>query len=122
MTRRRPTLLLAALPLVLAACTGSTSDSDGDAIAVSSSDDACEVSTTEAAAGTVVFSVTNDGTDVTEFYLYGSDGQTVIGEVEDISPGLSRNLTVDVDPGDYVTACKPGMTGDGIRGDFTVTG
>lgn len=26
------------------------------------------------------------------------------------------------EPGTYKTACKPGMIGDGIRGDFTVTG
>jgi iron uptake system component EfeO len=119
MTRRRRLLWLGALPMILAACTGSTGD--GDVIRVSSRDDACQVSATEAAAGTVLFTVTNDGTDVTEFYLYAADRQSVIGEVEDISPGLSRNLTVEVEPGEYVTACKPAMTGDGIRGDFTVT-
>ena len=26
------------------------------------------------------------------------------------------------EPGTYQTACKPGMVGDGIRGDFKVTG
>ena len=36
-------------------------------------------------------------------------------------PGLSRDLVVNVPAGNYVPACKPGMTGKGIRSDFTVT-
>ena len=34
---------------------------------------------------------------------------------------ISRALTVDAPAGSYVTACKPGMKGEGIRSDFTVT-
>ena len=46
-----------------------------------------------------------------------------MGEVENISPGLNRKLIVQLtEPGTYQTACKPGMVGDGIRGDFKVTG
>jgi iron uptake system component EfeO len=64
----------------------------------------------------------NDGTKVTEFYVYG-EGERVMGEVENISPGLQRKLIVQLgEPGTYQTACKPGMVGDGIRGDFKVTG
>jgi iron uptake system component EfeO len=47
----------------------------------------------------------------------------VLGEVENITPGLTRSLKVELArPGTYETACKPGMKGDGIRADFTVTG
>ena len=47
----------------------------------------------------------------------------MLGEVENITPGLTRTFHVEVaEPGTYTTACKPGMKGDGIRGDFTVTG
>ena len=64
--------------------------------------------------------ITNAGTKVTEFYVYGS-GQRVLAEAENISPGLQRRLEVRFDePGTYQTACKPGMAGDGIRGDFVV--
>ena len=46
-----------------------------------------------------------------------------MGEVENIGPGLTRQLIVEVpDGGSYTTACKPGMVGDGIRAPFTVTG
>jgi iron uptake system component EfeO len=71
--------------------------------------------------GTLAFTVTNDGSAETEFYLYGADGTEIISEVEDIGPGLSRTMTLKADPGTYITACKPGMVGDGIRATFTVT-
>ena len=91
-------------------------------ITVDASDTGCALSTTKAAAGSYTFVVTNTGTKVTEFYVYG-DGERVIGEAENISPGLQRRLDVRFEgPGTYQTACKPGMAGDGIRGDFTVTG
>ena len=86
-----------------------------------SSAEACRLSAAEARAGTLTFSVENTGTDVTEFYLLAPDGLRVVGEVENIGPGLTRDLTVVVPEGDYVTACKPGMAGEGIRGDFTAT-
>ena len=65
--------------------------------------------------------MTNAGSQVTEFYLLGEDGLRIVGEVENIGPSLDRQLVVAAPEGDYVTACKPGMVGDGIRADFTVT-
>ncbi|MDN6748245.1 MAG: cupredoxin domain-containing protein [Brevibacterium sp.] len=44
-----------------------------EAIAVSSTADKCDVSAQEAPAGTLKVDVTNDGTEVTEFYLLGED-------------------------------------------------
>ena len=94
----------------------------GGPIAVTAADDACDVAAAEAAAGTITFSINNTGNKVTEFYLYGK-GDRIMGEVENIGPGLTRQLIVEVpDGGDYTTACKPGMVGDGIRAPFTVTG
>ncbi len=40
--------------------------------------------------------------------------------MENIGPGLSRNLVIEAEPGSYFTACKPGMVGDGISSAFTV--
>jgi iron uptake system component EfeO len=91
-------------------------------ITVNASDTACELSGTTAVTGPSTFVVTNNGTKVTEFYVYG-EGDRVMGEVENVSPGLERKLIVQLtEPGKYQTACKPGMIGDGLRGDFTVTG
>jgi iron uptake system component EfeO len=91
-------------------------------ITVTASDSACELSGNEGATGAHTFVITNNGNKVTEFYVYG-EGERVMGEVENISPGLQRKLIVQLtEPGTYQTACKPGMVGDGIRGDFKVTG
>jgi iron uptake system component EfeO len=112
----------AGLTALLAGCT-STATTAGDAgsIAVTSTDDACDVAVAEAPSGVLQFSVTNSGSQVTEFYLLAEDGLQVLGEVENIGPGLSRDLVLQAAPGTYTVACKPGMTGDGIRSMFTVT-
>jgi hypothetical protein len=94
---------------------------DSRALTVSSTDSACDLSATEAPAGTLSFDVTNAGTQVTEFYLLGEDGLRIVAEVENVGPQLTRQLVVNAPAGKYVTACKPGMTGEGIRADFTVT-
>ena len=120
---------LAAVALIapLAACTENTpAAKPGDAaatgaISVASAADACTLSATSAPSGNVVFNVTNTGSDVTEFYLLAEDGLRIVSEVENIGPGISRDLVVVAKPGKYTTACKPGMVGDGIRADFTVT-
>ncbi|MGV1089499.1 MAG: iron uptake system protein EfeO [Mycobacterium sp.] len=92
------------------------------AIAVDASDTACRLSAIEAGTGPSTFVVTNTGNKATEFYVYG-EGERVLGEVENVSPGLQRTLVIQFNqPGTYQTACKPGMVGDGIRADFTVRG
>ncbi|MCU1606227.1 MAG: efeO [Modestobacter sp.] len=111
--------------LTLAACGGgSGSASSGDArddIAVAAGDDSCAVAKADLQAGTHTFTVTNSGSKVTEFYVY-ADGDRVMGEVENIAPGVARELLVQLPAGTYQTACKPGMTGDGIRTTLTVSG
>ena len=113
-----------ALGGTLAACGGSddaATTADGGPIAVKASDSTCEVAKTALDAGTHVFAISNSGTKVTEFYVYAA-GDRVLGEVENITPGLSRELRVELPAGTYQTACKPGMIGSGIRGPLTVSG
>ena len=93
----------------------------GGPIVVKATDTACEVGTTEVDAGQVTFKVTNSGAKVNEFYVYAA-GDRVMGEVENIAPGLSRELRVELPAGTYETACKPGMGGRGIRGALKVSG
>ncbi|MCO8275409.1 EfeM/EfeO family lipoprotein [Actinoplanes sp. TRM 88003] len=112
----------AAVPL--AACGGNDSGSDAassDKIAVDASDTECRVATAESAAGTTTFTIANKGNKVTEFYVY-APGDRVMGEIENIAPGLSRELIVELAAGTYETACKPGMIGKGIRNAFQVSG
>jgi iron uptake system component EfeO len=124
--RRRSLALAAALAVPALALTGcaadDTSGAAGDTITVTATDTECKVSRTTAPAGQVEFTVTNAGSKVNEFYVY-AENDRIVGEVENISPGLTRTFHVDLsEPGTYQTACKPGMVGDGIRADFTVTG
>ncbi len=91
------------------------------AIDVESTATACSVARTETPSGTITFTVRNTGDEVTEFYLLADDALRVISEVENVGPGLTRDLVVQVPAGAYFTACKPGMVGDGIRAAFTVT-
>ncbi|WP_182902516.1 iron uptake system protein EfeO [Microbispora sp. H10830] len=127
---RTPTVLAAAaLTLAgLTACssagsgttTQATAAGDGK-ITVAATDTECKVAKSDLAAGTSTFSITNNGTKVTEFYVYAT-GDRVMGEVENIVPGLTREVVVELPPGVYETACKPGMTGKGIRGPLKVSG
>ena len=122
---RRLVLATAAVLSVLAtaACGGSTGASTRTPgkVAVTASDEACELTTTDLPAGTHTFTVTNQGSTITEFYVYGT-GDKVVAEVENIAPGLSRDLLAELKAGQYQAVCKPGMSGDGIRQKLTVTG
>ncbi|HEX6497818.1 MAG TPA: cupredoxin domain-containing protein [Micromonosporaceae bacterium] len=106
--------------LTVAGC-GAGDSAAAQSVAVTATDTTCALARTDLPAGTTEFTVTNKGTKVTEFYVYGSDG-SVKGEVEDIGPGVTRSLRADLKAGQYEAACKPGMTGDGIRTKLTVSG
>lgn len=112
----------------LTACAAETPVTNGSAVpqkpgkvAVAASDTECKVAVTEVAAGTSTFAITNGGTKVTEFYVY-APGDRVMAEVENIVPGLTRELIAELPAGAYETACKPGMVGKGIRNPLKVTG
>lgn len=131
MTRR---LLLTVPVVTVLALTGCSSSGSGDGgsaaaqpaesaattITVTSTDNACTLSSDSSAPGPLTFSVRNDGSDVTEFYLYQTDGTTIVGEVEDVTPGLTRDLSIDATEGAYIAACKPSSGSEGIRVAFTV--
>jgi iron uptake system component EfeO len=115
---------------ILAGCTDNTTATDNPgasaspnprALTVQATDSECKLSATSAPSGTLTFAVTNGGSKVTEFYVYGEDGKRIVGEVENIGPGITRELVLKVEPGTYITACKPGMTSDGIRAPFSVS-
>lgn len=130
-SRRRSRARLAGLPAIatigaaamfLTGCVPNAAP-DAEAIAVTATDTACTIGTAETTSGTVTFAVTNDGSKVNEFYLLGDNELTIVGEVENIAPGATRELTVQANPGDYFTSCKPGMIGEGVgQAAFTVTG
>ncbi|MBO4271679.1 iron uptake system protein EfeO [Microbispora triticiradicis] len=129
---RTPTVL-AVVTMALAGLTACSSTGSGSGaateataagsgpIAVAATDTECKVAKSDLAAGTSTFAITNSGTKVTEFYVY-APGDRVMGEVENIVPGLTREVVMELPAGMYETACKPGMTGKGIRGPLKVSG
>jgi iron uptake system component EfeO len=121
---RAPRSAIAAAIVVLPVLAGCVSNAPGagtSAIDVESSATECKLAATTAPSGTLTFKVKNTGDDVTEFYLLGDDELRVVSEIENVGPGLTRDLVVQVRPGTYHTACKPGMVGEGIKAAFTVT-
>ena len=100
--------------LALTACTGaSADDAPGGPVRVAAGDSTCELSGA-LAVGRNTLEITNTGSKTTEVYVYAA-GDRIVTEKENIAPGLRYELTVELSPGDYVVACKPGQVGDGIR-------
>jgi iron uptake system component EfeO len=67
----------------------------------------------------VTFEVTNDGSaGVTELELM--DGDTILGERENLSDGLSGSFTITLDAGTYTLYCPGGDSAE--RGTLTVSG
>lgn len=140
MSARLPALRLTAYASVLtlaagglAACggdsssgsggTGTTSKAAGPAkeLTFELTDTGCTPSTTTVPAGNVKFSVKNPGTTKTdEFELKNADG-IIMGERENLAPGLGSDFTLTLQPGKYVLNCT--FQNDARdNGALTVTG
>ncbi|HYN31461.1 MAG TPA: hypothetical protein VES40_02450 [Ilumatobacteraceae bacterium] len=107
--------------VTLAALAACSSDAADVTIDVTGTDDACTLSVDILDAGNIGFEFTNEANDVNELYVLRANGD-VVSEVENVTTGTSRTLTVDLVAGDYLVRCKPGQTGDGFESSFTVTG
>jgi len=108
-------VLVAALS---AACGGDKADTT---VAVTNTDTKCDVADTSLTAGNIRFNLTNKGKKTTELYVLGEKDR-IIDEIENIAPGITRPLDVNLKAGTYTLACKPGQVGRGIRQEITVTG
>jgi len=70
-------------------------------------------------AGQVTFAVKNAGTTEHEFEIF--QGDQVLDEVEGLVPGLTKDLTVTLQPGTYTFFCKlNGHDQLGMMGTITV--
>lgn len=143
---------VAALSLTLAACgdggdegAAEVGDGDGTAVAVSLGEtDATtmfmRLSESSVPAGSVTFTITNEGQEEHEFEVFKTEtsaGEFGIGaddkaedpadaeelaEEEEIEPGETRTLTLDLEPGHYALICnEPEHYGQGMYADLTVT-
>jgi uncharacterized cupredoxin-like copper-binding protein len=127
------TLVLA--PLAAAALFGAACDADGGSAAGSSpgdergitaalADTSIVLADGSAPAGPVSFDIANDGTTVHEFEVLrteiaadalpvesgvvqtSAEGIEIVDEVEEIAPGSTAALSVDLAPGAYVVICN----------------
>jgi iron uptake system component EfeO len=115
----RAGVVAAALVAALAGC--SSSSKADQAVAVTGTDTACTPATSTVGAGTVELRFDNKGSKVSELYVLRPDG-SIVTEKEDVAPGVTARVTVELPAGSYTLQCKPGMTGDGIKAPLTVTG
>jgi iron uptake system component EfeO len=110
--------IVLALP-ALAACStsgGGSGAPGGEKVAVGVNDEGCTPSTMEVAAGTTVFAVTNNGSEAGEFEVL--EGGQVLDEVENIVPGVTQDMSIDLEAGTYELIC---YLDDSPRGTLTVT-
>ncbi|MCO8302276.1 iron uptake system protein EfeO [Streptomyces sp. RKCA744] len=105
----------------VAGCAQKSDAKDADAVQVTASDSACEVSRTSFPAGHVKLAVENKGSKVTEVYVY-APGDRIVTERENIGPGTRASINAEIKAGSYEIACKPGMKGHGIRQKASATG
>jgi iron uptake system component EfeO len=114
------TVATAGLLAFSASACGSSEDAQAGAKQMSFklTDAGCLPNTAKAPAGPITFDVENAGTSkVSEFEVL--DGDTILGEKENLSDGLSGSFSLTLEQGEYILYC-PG--GDDERGTLTVSG
>jgi iron uptake system component EfeO len=109
----------ALLGLFVAACgSGDETTAGAPTVHLKLTDAGCEPHAAKAPAGPINFEIENAGTTkVTEMEIM--EGDTILGEKENLSDGLSGSFSLTLDAGEYTIYC-PG--GDEERGTLTVTG
>ena len=125
-TKPRLFLALAASPLLLlTACGGGSEAASGGAagapgtVKITLTDDGCTAEPTSVTAGARTFEVVNEGaSSVTEGELVNSGGR-IVGERENLTPGLKGTFSLTLDAGDYTVQCPNAAT---ESSKFTVTG
>jgi iron uptake system component EfeO len=114
------TALVIGLVALFAAGCGSSGDAPEGAkkMAFELTDAGCVPNTAKAPAGPITFNVENAGTSkVTELEVL--DGDTILGEVENLSDGLTGSFSLTLEQGEYTLYC-PG--GNEEKGVLTVSG
>ncbi|MBX6371130.1 MAG: cupredoxin domain-containing protein [Acidothermus sp.] len=116
--------LAAVFPLLLVGCASKEQkeqvgeSSEARTVEVTVTTEGCRPEPAKVSAGLVRFHVTNQGAAaVNEVELLA--GKRILGEKENLAPGLSGEFTLRLEPGTYTLYCPNAET---QRTDFTVTG
>jgi iron uptake system component EfeO len=111
---------LGALALFVSACGSSDDETTAGATAMSFklTDAGCDPHNAKAPAGPINFEIENDGSgSVTELEVL--DGETILGEKENLTEGLNGSFSLTLEEGEYILRCNGGSEEDGT---LTVTG
>jgi iron uptake system component EfeO len=103
----------------LVAGLGADAGAKSTTVKVTIDDEGCPAKV-KAKAGPITFEVSNKGSsgDVSEFEVLSGD--RILGEVENIAPGLSGDFSLTLKAGTYVTACPGGS--ERSKGKLVVAG
>jgi iron uptake system component EfeO len=108
-------MALGLVALFVAACgSGSSGEGSGNSeqLSVKLGDAGCEPHNANAKAGPIDFKVENGGSaSVTEFEVL--EGETILGERENITEGLSGSFSLTLEEGEYTMRCNGGTEEDG---------
>lgn len=128
----RITLAAVATMLLLAGCGSSSDQADTTATtAAGAAGTVTEISLTDfmiaptpinVKAGPNTFRSINDGKSPHNFYIKASEDGADLGGSEDLAPGETGDLTLDLKPGTYVAYCeKSGHESLGMKATLTVS-
>jgi iron uptake system component EfeO len=110
----------ALMALFMAAC-GSSDDSNAPAGAETMTfkitDEGCDPHDAKAKAGPIDFQVDGESAKVTELEIL--DGETILGEKENLTEGLNGSFSLTLEEGEYTIRCNGGSEEDGT---LTVSG
>jgi iron uptake system component EfeO len=117
-----PAFSLALLALLASGCgssSGNDSSGSGDATALAFkiTDEGCDPHDAKAPAGPITFDVEGASSSVTELEVL--DGETILGEKENLTEGLPGSFSLTLEEGEYTLRCNGGSEEDGT---LTVTG
>jgi iron uptake system component EfeO len=107
-------MALGLVALLVAACGSSGDDSSGNSeqLTFKLTDAGCEPHDTNAKAGPIDFQVENGGSaGVTELEVL--EGETILGERENITEGLTGSFSLTLEEGEYTVRCNGGTEEDG---------
>ncbi|MCU1391585.1 MAG: efeO [Ilumatobacteraceae bacterium] len=112
MSKRVITGVVVAVTVLATACGSDKTTTSGtsaggatvNTIEVTLTDGGCDPAEISAASGATTFHVTNeDSAAVSEFEVL--DGDKILGEVENVTPGLDRSFSLTLKSGSYATKC-----------------
>lgn len=99
--------VFAALSVSLAACGSNSGSSGGETVKVGISDAGCTPANLKLTAGPKNFEVTASGSGkVTEYEIL--DGTRILGERENLTPGITAKFSLSLPAGEYASYCPNG--------------